>query len=100
VDRPGVKVYYDVDNVESFGHTGQAVPGIAILGRTAIRQVHVKNEDRLLEQSGRVDWAAAVKALANIGYSGWFVFETSHSGPEQCIEATKKKMEFVSRHFA
>ena len=78
VDRPSVQVYYDLDNVERYAHTGQAVPGIGLL-KSRIRQVHLKNEDRLLEQPGRVNWAAAVKGLAAIGYAGWFVFETSHS---------------------
>ncbi len=98
VNRTNVRVYYDLDNVEHFGHTGQAVPGIAVLGRR-IRQVHLKNEDRLLEQPGRVNWAAAVKGLAAIGYTGWFVFETSHSGPEQCVEATGKNIAFVTSHY-
>jgi len=98
VDRPNVRVYYDLDNVERYAHTGQAVPGIAAL-KSRIRQVHLKNEDRLLEQPGRVNWADAAKALAAIGYAGWFVFETSHSSPQQCIEATEKNIAFVTRHF-
>ena len=98
VDRPNVQVYYDLDNVERYNHTNEAVPGIALL-KSRIRQVHLKNEKRLLEESGRVNWAEAVKALAAIRYSGWFVFETGHSGPEQCIEATEKNIEFVTRHF-
>ena len=98
VDRPSVRVYYDLDNVERYAHTNQAVPGIATL-KSRIRQVHLKNEDRLLEEPGRVNWADAVKGLAAIGYPGWFVFETSHSGPQQCIDATQKNIAFVTRHF-
>jgi len=98
VDRPSVKVYYDLDNVERYAHTGEAVPGIAVL-KSRIRQVHLKNEDRLLEQPGRLNWGDAAKALAAIGYPGWLVFETSHSGPQQCIEATQKNIAFVARHF-
>jgi sugar phosphate isomerase/epimerase len=75
------------------------VPGIAIL-KDRIRQVHLKNEDRLLEQPGRVNWASAVKGLAAIGYQGWFVFETTHSSPQQCIDATQKNMAFITSHFA
>jgi sugar phosphate isomerase/epimerase len=99
VDRPSVKVYYDLDNVERYAHTGEAVPGIAIL-KDRIRQVHLKNEDRLLEEAGRVNWANAVKGLAAVGYTGWLVFETSHSGPQQCIEATQKNIAFVTSHYA
>jgi sugar phosphate isomerase/epimerase len=99
VDRPSVRVYYDLNNAEMY-HAGTAVPGIQTLGKEFIRQVHLKNEDRVLEQPGRVDWAAAVKALARVGYQGWFVFETAHSGPQQCIEATRTNIEFVKRNFA
>ena len=98
VDRSSIAVYYDLDNVEFYGHTNEAVPGIALLGRR-IRQVHLKNQDRLLEQPGRVDWAAAARGLAAIHYPGWLVFETSHSGPQQCIEATEKNIAFVTRNF-
>ena len=75
------------------------MPGIALL-KSHIRQVHLKNEDRLLEQPGRVNWADAVKGLAAIGYAGWFVFETSHSGPQQCVEATEKNIAFVTRNYS
>jgi sugar phosphate isomerase/epimerase len=97
VDRPSIRVYYDLDNVEKY-HTGASVPGIPIL-KERIRQVHLKNEDRLLEQSGRVDWASAVKGLAAIGYGGWLFFETAHTSPQQCVEATQKNIAFVSQNF-
>lgn len=99
VNRPGVKVYYDADNCERFGHKGQGVPGFATLGKARLGQVHLKNENRLLEEPGRVDWAAALKALKNTGYDGWLVFESSHSGPGQCVEATTKNIEFIRRHY-
>lgn len=100
IHSPVVKVYYDADNVERFGHTGEAVPGYEVLGKSGLIQLHLKNENRLLEEPGRVNWADALHAIRRIGYSGWFVFETSHSGPEQCIEATKKNIEFVRRQLA
>jgi sugar phosphate isomerase/epimerase len=99
VDRATVKLYYDLDNVERYAHTGEAVPGVALL-KSRIRQVHLKNDDKLLEQPGRVDWASAVKALGTIGYAGWFVFESSHAGAQQCIDATQKNIAFVTRHFS
>lgn len=98
VDRPSIQVYYDLDNVERYEHTNEAVPGIALL-KKRIRQVHLKNEKRLLEEPGRVNWAAAVKGLAAIGYSGWFLFETGHASAEQCVEATQKNIAFVESHF-
>lgn len=98
VDRPNVRVYYDLFNVEHYRHTHEAVPGIALL-KDRIRQVHMKNEDRLLEQTGPVDWAAAAHGLAAIGYPGWLFFETSHPSPEQCVDATEKNIAFITRNF-
>jgi L-ribulose-5-phosphate 3-epimerase len=92
-----VKVFYDVDNVEFYGHKGQAVPGIKLLGKERICQVHVKNGPKLIEQPGRVDWKAAFAALNEIGYEGWYVFESSHSSPEQCIEATTRNIAFLKQ---
>lgn len=99
VKHPNVRVYYDLDNVERYEHTNEAVPGIGLLNKL-IAQVHLKNEERLLDDRGRVKWADAVKGLKAINYSGWFVFETSHSGPQQCVEATEKNIAFVNQHFA
>ncbi|MEZ5393660.1 MAG: hypothetical protein R2724_12510 [Bryobacterales bacterium] len=90
-----MKVYYDLDNCEYYKHTGQAVPGIELLGRDRICQVHVKNEARLIEEPGRVDWRAAFAALERIGYDGWYVFESSHSSREQMIEATERNIAFI-----
>ena len=92
---PAVKVYYDLDNVEFYEHTGLAVPGIELLGRERICQVHVKNEERLIEQPGRVDWRAAFAALKRIGYDGWYVFESRHSSREQMVEATERNIAFI-----
>lgn len=100
VASPSVKVYYDADNVERFGHKGAGVPGYEVLGKPRIAQIHVKNEDRLLEEPGRVNWDDAFHGIRRIGYQGWLVFESSHSDPEQCVEATKKNIEFIRRQFA
>ena len=98
VNRPGIRVYYDLDNVERYKHTNEAVPGIELLG-SRIRQVHMKNEAKLLEEPGRVDWTAAARALAAIHYPGWLFFETSHTGPQQCIEATEKNISFITKNW-
>ncbi len=95
VADPAVKIYYDLDNVEFYRHTGQAVPGIELLGRERICQVHVKNEERLIEAEGRVDWRAAFAALKRIRYDGWYVFESRHSSREQMIEATERNIAFL-----
>jgi sugar phosphate isomerase/epimerase len=95
VADPAVKVYYDLDNVEYYEHTGEAVPGIELLGGERICQVHVKNEERLIEDPGRVNWREAFAALARIGYEGWYVFESRHSSREQMIDATSRNIAFV-----
>lgn len=100
VKSPAVKVYFDAFNCESFGHKGQSVGGYATLGAARIAQVHAKNEKRLLEEPGPVDWSAAIKALRKTGYKGWIVFESAHDGPEQCVDATTKNIEFIKRHWA
>jgi sugar phosphate isomerase/epimerase len=97
VAKPAVKVYYDADNVERFGHKAASVPGYELLGSSRIAQIHLKNEARLLEEPGRVNWTDALKSIRRIGYNGWLVFESTHSGPEQCIEATQKNIAFVRR---
>ncbi len=100
VAKPSVKVYYDADNAERFGHKDESVPGYEVLGKSRIAQIHVKNEESLLEEPGRVNWIAAFKAIRGIGYQGWVVFESTHSGPEKCVEATKKNIAFIRRQFA
>jgi sugar phosphate isomerase/epimerase len=99
VNRLSVKVYYDLFNVENLGHAGQSVPGLEVLGKSRICQIHMKNGKNLLEEPGPVNWVAAIKGLKRIGYQGWFFFETSHSSQQQCIEATKKNIAFLRKNF-
>ena len=96
VNHPAVRVFWDFDNLEFYGHKGQSVvAGLDLLGVERICQVHCKNNDRLLAEPGRVDWIAAFAALKRIGYESWYIFETKHSSPEQCVEATRKNIEFM-----
>jgi sugar phosphate isomerase/epimerase len=92
-----VKVYYDAHNTESYGHTGQSVSGVSVLTRSRIAQVHCKNEDRLLEAQGLVNWSAMFPALRDADYSGWFTFETRHTGPEECVAETARNIEFARK---
>ncbi len=95
VDHPAVGVYYDLHNMAHYGHGGQAVPGVKLLGKKRICMVHVKNEDKLIEGPGMVDWAAAFRAFNDIEYDGWYVFETKHDGVEDLIEDTKKNILYM-----
>lgn len=99
IDRPSVGVYFDATNVE-MSHPGLSVPGIELLGSRII-QCHLKNDNRLLDQQpSKVGWMAAFKAFRRIQYNGWYVFETAHSSPDQCVEATKKNIQFVKQSLA
>ncbi len=98
INRGNVKVYYDVHNVAHYGHAAEAIPGIALLGKQRICQVHVKNEDRLIAEPGLIDWAAAFAAFNAIEYEGWYFFETSHTSEAQMIESTEKNIDFLKKH--
>lgn len=98
IDRPNIKVYYDIHNMAYYGYAADAIPGIALLGKRRICQVHVKNEDRPIAEPGLINWAEAFAALNAIEYDGWYVFETSHTSNPQMIEATQKNIDFMRKH--
>ena len=98
VASPAVKVYYDIHNMPYYGHAADAIPGIGLLGKERICQVHVKNEDRLIEEPGAIDWAAAFDELNRLGYDGWYVFETQHSSRPQMLESTARNVAFLQKH--
>ena len=95
IGEPNVKIYYDVHNMAFYSYRAEAVPGIKLLGKDRICQVHVKNEERLIEADGPIDWRAAFENFKTIGYDGWYVFESRHSSREQLISATTRNIEFV-----
>jgi sugar phosphate isomerase/epimerase len=98
IDRPNVQVYYDIHNMAHYGYAADAVPGIALLGKRRICQVHVKNEDRRIAEPGLINWADAFAALNVIAYEGWYFFETSHTSHLQMIEATRDNIAFLREH--
>ncbi len=97
IGHPNVRVYYDLDNGEFYGHKGQIEDGVKLLGRDRICQVHVKNEDRLIEDRGRIDWRKAFRELKAAGYDGWYVLESRHGDEAQLIESTSRNIEFIKR---
>lgn len=98
VDHRNVKVYYDLHNMAHYGHGAEAIPGIQLLGKARICQVHVKNQDMLLEDEGLVDWMPAIQAFNEIEYEGWFVFESQHPDRSHLLEKTKQNIEFLQLH--
>jgi sugar phosphate isomerase/epimerase len=93
-----IKVYYDVHNVAYYGHAEDAIPGIRLIGKDRICQVHVKNEGYLIEEPGPIDWPGAFQAFNEIGYDGWYVFETQHKDRQQMLEATRRNVAFLQKH--
>ena len=67
VDHRNVRIYYDLHNMAHYGHGEEAIPGIKLLGKERICQVHVKNRDMLLEDEGLVDWKSAIDAFNEAG---------------------------------
>jgi len=98
VGHPAVRVYYDLHNMATYGHGAEAVPGVKLLGKERICAVHVKNGDKLIEEAGPIDWAAAFAAFNEIGYEGWFTYETGHKTTAACIADTARNNAFLSKH--
>lgn len=99
IEHPAVKVYYDPDNMYQYGHGEEAVPGIELLGPERIVAFHAKNKGRILQETWRIDWAAAFQALTEIRYDGWLVFETQHKNHQECKEMTQHNIAFIKEHF-
>ena len=97
VDHAAVRTYADPTNTAYYNPGADIVAGIELLG-SLIVQCHFKNGDQLLEaKDARVNWPIALKALTRIPYRGWYVFESNHSSPEQCIQSTTENIRFITR---
>ena len=74
VGSEALKVYYDVGNATNLG--GFDAPAeIRLLKRNRICQFHFKDKGYMGE--GKVDFPAAIRAIAEIGFRGFAVLETS-----------------------
>jgi sugar phosphate isomerase/epimerase len=94
VGHPNMGVYFDATNAENY-HPGCSLTGIMVL-RNHLGEVHLKNEDRLLnQQPAKVNWVEALHEYRAIHYDGWYCFETEHASPERCIDDTISNMAFV-----
>jgi sugar phosphate isomerase/epimerase len=98
VGNHAVRSYFDATNTNTY-HPGDAIPGIEILGPRIV-ECHFKNGKDLLEaKDAIVNWPLDIATLKKIHYPGWFVFETSHTSPEQCIQATTENIQFIKREW-
>lgn len=98
IAHPAVRVYYDLYNMATYGHGAEAVPGVKLLGRERICAVHVKNGNKLIEEAGPIDWQAAFSAFNEIGYEGWFTYETAHKSLAACLGDTARNNAFLTKH--
>ena len=85
VDSPALKVFYDVGNMAEEG--ADPVKEIRFLSAGRIAAFHFK--DRAYLGQGKLDFAAILQAIADIGFKGWIDFETP--SPAKSIEADMRK---------
>lgn len=71
---PAVLTYYDVGNSTENGF--DVVKEIRWLGKDRICQIHLKDNPHYLGE-GKIDFAAVLKAIADIGFHGYANLETS-----------------------
>ncbi len=81
VQSKSVMVYYDVGNSTRNGF--DVIKEIRWLGRDRICQFHLKDNPHFMGE-GEIDFSGIAKAIADIGYSGWAMLETS--SPTRSIE--------------
>jgi sugar phosphate isomerase/epimerase len=100
LDRIGsgaVKIWYDIGNATNMGHFD--VPReIRELGKARICQIHVKDKGYL--GSGAVNVKGCLEAARDIGYTGWFVFETPSPTGDRVADAAKNLHIFRSMEAA
>ena len=86
-----VLTYYDVGNSTANGFN--IIEEIRWLGRGRICEVHLKDNPHYLGQ-GKIDFAAVVDALADIGFDGWAQLECD--APSGSVEADMRtNLQFI-----
>ena len=86
VQSKSVLVYYDVGNSTRNGF--DILKEIRWLGRDRICQFHLKDNPHFMGE-GKIDFPGVVQAIADIGYAGWAMLETS--SPTKNLEGDLKK---------
>lgn len=95
VDSTHVKIYQDLSNALFYGH--DTVDMLKRLGKE-IGMIHIKDTDSKPLGEGKVDWDNSLKAIENMGYDGWLVFET---GPgDDPIAMAKRNLDWLKERTA
>jgi len=98
IGSPWAKVYFDTANVFQYGL--EPVGQIRALG-SLIGQAHFKESSPATLKTdlacgeGQVDFPGVVRALKDVGYQGWIVFETP-AGRDP-VESAKRNLSFSRR---
>jgi L-ribulose-5-phosphate 3-epimerase len=91
-----VSVYYDVGN--STGNGFDVVKEIRWLGKDRICQIHLKDNPGYMGE-GKIDFAAVIRAIKDIGFTGFANLETS--SPAHSIESDmNRNLSFVRKLMA
>ncbi|MCK5803687.1 MAG: sugar phosphate isomerase/epimerase [Lentisphaeria bacterium] len=95
VDSPCVKIYQDLSNALFYGHDS-----VDMLTRLAdqIGMIHIKDTDQKPLGEGAVDWDGSLKAIEDMRYDGWLVFET---GPgDDPVAMAKRNLDWLKQRLA
>jgi L-ribulose-5-phosphate 3-epimerase len=88
-----VKVYYDVGNSTKAGF--DVVKEIRWLGKDRICQLHFKDNPHMLGE-GSIQFAPIVRAIRDIGWSGWANLETD-ARPASFDEDLRQNLSYIQR---
>ncbi len=90
VGSPAVQVYYDVGNSKKKGY--DIYKEIRGLGAKNICQFHAKDYGHELFGKGEIDFRRVREAMDDIGYRGWFVFESNKWEPDKPVSAEEEAL--------
>lgn len=89
-----VGVYQDIGNALHFGH--DSIELLLSLPKET-KMIHVKDTRRSMLGEGNVDFPGCRKAIREIGYEGWLVFETFAG--EDAVASAKQNLAFAKQAF-
>jgi L-ribulose-5-phosphate 3-epimerase len=96
VDSPALKIWYDIGNSTNIGHFN--VPEeIRLLRRERICAFHIKDKSYL--DTGAVPVRGALEAIADIGFKGFAMLETSAPTGDHLADA-KRNLEILRHDMA
>ena len=98
VGSGSVKVYYDFRNSADAGY--DVIREIKLLGKDAICELHMKENDKLLGR-GTLDWKKIADTLKEIGYygDGWMQIEGASPEGANVVESYKRNVKFLKDTF-